>query len=268
MREKIECGVLTLPMFDSWLDRFLGEAQKESDRLKFFKIDIFNFVIGDTFDIGGQSFPNPTVINDLAVLFERYDCLIVPVEQESLVWTRIMLSQLQPIPQVPIVVLAHHIQPVAFLDLVGLGVSDFLLENDNMALIHVRLRNQVYRYTQQRVYASHNIELSGVHDNPQKRQISREKSIKALSRYAMTKKRKSLLAMLTVEQAVQYQDSFREAKMKVVEDFEKRYITYSLVQARGNICAAAQLASKNRRAFWELMRKHNIKAEDFKSEDW
>ncbi|NEN75698.1 hypothetical protein F9B74_05075 [Pelistega sp. NLN82] len=267
MREKIECGVLTLPMFDSWIDRFLGEAQKESDRLKFFKVDILNFAIGDSFNIGGQSFPNPTVINDLAVFFERYDCLIIPVVQESLVWTRIMLSQLQQVPQIPFVVLAHHIQPVAFLDLVGLGVSDFLLDNDNIALAHVRLRNQVYRYNQQRIYSPYNIASSSVQDFS-KMQITQGKSIKALSRYAMTKKRKSILAMLTVEQSVQYQDSFREAKMKVVEDFEKRYIAYSLAQSKGNICAAAQFANKNRRAFWELMRKHNIKAEDFKGEDW
>lgn len=56
------------------------------------------------------------------------------------------------------------------------------------------------------------------------------------------------------------EDSFREAKAKVVEQFERAYIQRLLASNDGNISKAAQSARKNRRAFWELMRKHGISA--------
>jgi DNA-binding NtrC family response regulator len=59
-------------------------------------------------------------------------------------------------------------------------------------------------------------------------------------------------------------ESFQEAKTKVINQFEKKYIHSLLVTHAGNISRAAQTAGKNRRAFWELMRKHEINVEDFK----
>lgn len=52
--------------------------------------------------------------------------------------------------------------------------------------------------------------------------------------------------------------SFQEAKTKVIEQFEKAYIQELLVTHGGNITKAAQAAKKNRRAFWQLMRKYGI----------
>ena len=54
--------------------------------------------------------------------------------------------------------------------------------------------------------------------------------------------------------------SFREAKAR----FERAYIEDLLHVHRGNITRAAQAADKNRRAFWELIRKHHIDVQDFK----
>jgi len=51
---------------------------------------------------------------------------------------------------------------------------------------------------------------------------------------------------------------FREAKARAVGEFEKSYIRGLLVASQGNITKAAQQAHKNRRAFWELVRKHEI----------
>ncbi|HLG14193.1 MAG TPA: sigma-54 dependent transcriptional regulator [Blastocatellia bacterium] len=60
-------------------------------------------------------------------------------------------------------------------------------------------------------------------------------------------------------------DSFQEAKAKVIERFEKTYIKGLLLAHGGNITRAAQAAHKNRRAFFELMRKHNIEGRTFKA---
>lgn len=60
-------------------------------------------------------------------------------------------------------------------------------------------------------------------------------------------------------------EAFRTAKASVIEQFEKVYIQRLLVTHRGNITRAAQAAHKNRRAFWQLIRKHQIQVQSFKS---
>jgi DNA-binding NtrC family response regulator len=52
--------------------------------------------------------------------------------------------------------------------------------------------------------------------------------------------------------------SFREAKAQQVEQFERRYLTEILDTCGGNISQAARAAHKNRRAFFELLRKHGL----------
>jgi len=58
--------------------------------------------------------------------------------------------------------------------------------------------------------------------------------------------------------------SFKEMKARLVERFEKSYILRALLACDGNITQAARLACKNRRAFWQLLRKHDIDAHSFK----
>jgi len=62
-----------------------------------------------------------------------------------------------------------------------------------------------------------------------------------------------------------HQDSFQEAKAKVIAQFERTYIQGLLLAHQGNITKAARAAQKNRRAFWQLMRKHLLDAHSFKS---
>lgn len=60
-------------------------------------------------------------------------------------------------------------------------------------------------------------------------------------------------------------ESFRRAKARVVAQFERTYLQSLLLAYDGNITQAAQAAQKDRRAFWELIRKHQIDAERFKA---
>ncbi|MDR4509450.1 MAG: sigma-54 dependent transcriptional regulator [Candidatus Brocadiaceae bacterium] len=60
------------------------------------------------------------------------------------------------------------------------------------------------------------------------------------------------------------QESFQEAKAKVIAQFERRYISGLLLAHQGNITRAAQFAQKNRRAFWQLIRKYRIDPRAFK----
>jgi DNA-binding NtrC family response regulator len=59
--------------------------------------------------------------------------------------------------------------------------------------------------------------------------------------------------------------SFKESKTQVINKFEKNYIEALLLASHGNITSAAKAAQKNRRAFWQLIRKHQIDAKNFKT---
>jgi DNA-binding NtrC family response regulator len=58
--------------------------------------------------------------------------------------------------------------------------------------------------------------------------------------------------------------SFQEMKAQVISRFEADYIHNLLTAYRGNITRAAQAAQKERRTFWELVRKHKIDVQKFK----
>ncbi len=58
--------------------------------------------------------------------------------------------------------------------------------------------------------------------------------------------------------------SFQRAKATAVAEFERTYLQSLLLANQGNISQAARVARKNRRAFWELLRKHHIDAREFK----
>lgn len=52
--------------------------------------------------------------------------------------------------------------------------------------------------------------------------------------------------------------SFQARKAQVVEAFERDYLRTLLADHQGNVSAAARTAQKDRRALWELLRKHRL----------
>ncbi len=58
--------------------------------------------------------------------------------------------------------------------------------------------------------------------------------------------------------------SFREAKARIVSEFEREYVSRLLGACRGNVSEAARVAGKNRRAFWELIRRHNVDVQELR----
>jgi len=73
------------------------------------------------------------------------------------------------------------------------------------------------------------------------------------------------LALGGQDAAAPQPDSFHAAKSRVVRQFERDFIEQLLAQHGGNVTHAAQAAKKNRRAFFELMRKHRIEAQRFRA---
>ncbi len=70
---------------------------------------------------------------------------------------------------------------------------------------------------------------------------------------------------LPVHETARGVESFQTAKTRIINEFEKRYIQDLLIAHQGNITKASKTARKNRRAFWELIRKHRISAQQYKS---
>lgn len=64
--------------------------------------------------------------------------------------------------------------------------------------------------------------------------------------------------------AIDSRKTFQSAKAEVIEQFEKAYIQRLLLIYQGNITRAAHAARKNRRAFWQLIRKHHIETHNFR----
>jgi two-component system response regulator GlrR len=54
--------------------------------------------------------------------------------------------------------------------------------------------------------------------------------------------------------------------LRIISQFERSYVEDLLVVYHGNISRAARAAGKNRRAFWELIRKHGITVEKYREE--
>lgn len=69
---------------------------------------------------------------------------------------------------------------------------------------------------------------------------------------------------LPASQTPQQSESFQKAKSRIVAQFEKSYIERLLLSYDGNITRAANASQKNRRTFWQLIRKHRINVQSFK----
>lgn len=290
MRDRLECGVFYLKSLGPWLDEFVEQVRLKTDRLQLTKIDVRLFTQGDDFKMGNHSFPNPHIFKELSILFERYDCLILPVMPESLVWTRIMLAQLGNLPNFPMVLLAHDVQPIAFLDLSKLGIMDYIFENDHPTLMRLRISNVLERF---RLYGrtaltdreGENIQekresllknlpiqlgkLGGEYSLRLGRQGGKEKGLEVDGKSPLKANSSMSMKSLYLSKAkrqdfINYSDTFQVAKSKMISEFEKNYVVNALRVSHGNIGMAAQFANKHRRAFWELMRKHQIQAEDYK----
>lgn len=57
--------------------------------------------------------------------------------------------------------------------------------------------------------------------------------------------------------------SFQDAKNKVIEEFENRYLRMLMQQTGGHITRAAEMAGKERSALGKLLKKYDIRRDDF-----
>ncbi|MDO5680778.1 MAG: hypothetical protein Q4G54_10675 [Pelistega sp.] len=274
MREKLEAAVLTLAGHDSWVDQLIEHTHRRSDKLKLFKVDLQSEILisGDpqTYTYGNMDYPNPEILQRIHFLLDRFDVLLLPVSNASLVWNRVLLAHTQCQLNRPLIALSIDINPIAFIDLKELGLKDFvsapmdtdelrvrlLSAKDSIRLKAGRLEEPIINSSVLSVQKSigsyplpHKLPFETHGDKPTK----------------TTRRRVRLFdAQVTAHEAFSFNDSFKIAKANVIMEFERKYIIHALIQSNGNIGQAAKAACKHRRAFWELMRKHGIDADNYR----
>ncbi len=64
--------------------------------------------------------------------------------------------------------------------------------------------------------------------------------------------------LLSITEPAGESRSFKALKARAVEEFERGYLQQLLCAHQGNITRASLAARKDRRAFWQLMRKHRL----------
>jgi len=58
--------------------------------------------------------------------------------------------------------------------------------------------------------------------------------------------------------------TFKELKAQAIRTFERQYLTELLCSHRGNVSKAACASGKERRTFWQLLRKHKLTGANFR----
>jgi DNA-binding NtrC family response regulator len=72
---------------------------------------------------------------------------------------------------------------------------------------------------------------------------------------------------LPSDAALTSRESFAEAKQRIVERFEREYVSRALAATAGNVAQAARQAQRSRRGFWNLVQKHGIDVARYRAPD-
>jgi len=254
MRERLDCAVLLTRCTVEWVAPFLG--QHAGGRLHLHALD-------SAVDITNEG--ASAVLGGSAMVLRRYDACLLPVWPASLSWARMSLSQGISRLRTPVIALARELTTAGLYDLHELGMADFV--RDPFCGHEARMR--IERLLDgQRVrglvpggahhVAEAAVDRSRYNDDPILKQVCAnilEHDGPELEAYATA-------AALRCSTS---RESFGESKRKVVDCFERAYITAALSRHGGNIAMAARSSQKHRRAFWALMRKHDIDAEPFRA---
>jgi len=256
MRQQIDCAILSLAAHEQWMSMVLEQASSALSRVSIHKLDweqvaLLTASADELMPDGNVHLPT-TCLAQAAVALRRYDVCIVPVSPSTLAWTRLTLASIPRGPFTPLFGIFNGLKSAGMQDLLDLGFADFIrlpLCSDEFRARLLTVSARMPRATTLREPDSLAYGIN--HASRAPRPISRQ-----ITGYCA-------LAKVVKAQGNKH-ESFRNAKSLVVSEFERYYISKALNKHKGNIAMAARASDKHRRAFWALMRKHQINAEDFR----
>ena len=279
MREILDCGVLVAPGHDGAMRDLVAQhpARQMRVRLHLVSLSPVRFaaagvaapdaVAAQTDAHTQAQVPEADVqaLARLAVALRRYDCCILPVAPSSLAWTRMALQQAGAVLTTPVLLLISDMKAPAIEDLLNLGASDFMTQPPCQESMRVRL-GRMAGAAQGRGTARAEIREPTTDYRESRSQAGAD----AASRPALPRSRVSrdlveqTLSGMRQAHPRPAHESFRIAKARVVDGFERDYIRLALSRHGGNVAQAARACCKHRRAFWALMRKHGIEAAPYR----
>jgi hypothetical protein len=294
MRETLDCGVLMVPAHASWIQ---GWMQRHGAALNHIRLHAVPVEEGGVAAGGGGTHHTGASVAAqflarMAMSLRRFDACLLPVSSATLAWTRTALSCAGDGLHTPLVGVARGLKAAAVEDLLALGMRDFVRDPLCPEELRVRLDRVAGgkrvvgmgapsatpdNAAQDRGAALHG-SLAAAHDpwpaapatpagslcEPARHyaaaQPGRGDGRPRLSQDAIDH------ALLTIQAAprIHPDEPFRVAKSRVVDSFERDYLRTALSRHAGNVARAARASAKHRRAFWALMRKHDINAAPYR----
>lgn len=237
MRHQIDLAWLRQDQHQTWFEPLLQELAPALDKIRLCELPRESW-----------SPISPLVLAKSLIQLRRYDALLITVTIETLAWTRQCLAAVPRGHVMPIVGVCQGLRCGAMLDLMELGMSDIVClpvggEEFRARVIHV---------------VSHAPRAIGLRESENKPNLDKPDPRRPNSRRPGIQDKQATQS-LKVSELVWPNIGFQENKRRMIDLFEKHYVRAALRQANGNISEAARRSSKDRRAFWELMRRHGIK---------
>ena len=272
MRQQIDLAWLRQDLHQTWFQPLMRELAPALDKIRLCELprtlldnspQAAGQKQGDAAHPPGLARPTLQSISSLflaksLIQLRRYDALLITVSIETLAWTRQCLAAVPRGHVLPIVGVCQGLRCGAMLDLMELGMSDFVCmplcpQEFRARLIHVVSRSPKSIGLREPVK-----QLSIDSIDPRQPDRPRPGTQDKQARHSSQSPQSS--HSLKISELVWPNMGFQENKQRMIDLFEKHYLRVALRQANGNISEAARRASKDRRAFWELMRRHGIKS--------
>ena len=241
MRERLDCAVLALGRAE-WVNDLVGTHA--GGRLHLHAPP------------AGCDDDAAAMLGDPALSLGRYDACLVYLDGPGLAHWRTAMAAVRR-PDTHLIAYAVGLRARAIHDLYALGVTDFIRPPFCAEDLRARIERLLDAGTAP-APASALAEsdpcygltalTGGVTDEDALCATILQRSGTELEAYAVA----------AASRQASSRESFREAKGRIIERFERAYIHAALGRHRGNIAMAARAAQKHRRAFWALMRKHDI----------
>ena len=267
MRERLDCAMLSTRCTDDWANSWLGVHASGRLHVQ---------LLASGADAAQADSCHR--LADSAMLLRRFDVCLLPVTERNLGWVRTTLSAAQGRLKTPVLALVQQLKAAALNDLYGLGLADIVRDPLCPEELRVRVERILEggRYSPReaamaaKTIASLNEQVPHYAPDAQMPAPYANADVDEAALYATILDRSGLeldaFAAASASRCATSKESFRVAKNKVIERFERAYITAALGRHSGNIAMAARAAQKHRRAFWALMRKHQIDAAPYRSE--
>lgn len=296
MRQQIDCAVLRLAAHQAWLEDVLSGAAPALARVRLHQLE---WEAGQDLEVNAKDVVTLPVqaLAQASVSLRRFDLCLLPVSVDTLAWTRQALAMIPRGPFLPLVGIFQNLKSAAMQDLLELGVSDFVRLPLCLDEFRARVLTTVSRVprhgTLREPGASdsvsawspdgsrqidtatpivHGPSVAGKLAEPSAtlgtRVFINAKPVKvSLGRGLERQPLESAITFNATHHQAAPLGSFRDEKNNLVSHFERTYITQALIKHSGNIAMAARASNKHRRAFWALMRKHDIAADLYRDSD-